>query len=78
MSWNTRRFFQDAGFKFDNILEDENGNIGGCMNYKPVTNPLDKDSDDVKVQLTRFTCTFRSKCKSKSIFLYQKKQVSFC
>ena len=27
------------------------------MNYKPVVNPLDKNSDDVKVQLTRFTGT---------------------
>ena len=25
------------------------------MNYKPVVNPVDKHSDDVKVQLTRFT-----------------------
>ena len=50
---------QDAGFKFDNILEDENGKIGGCMNYKSVINPLNKTSADVKVQLTRFTGTVR-------------------
>lgn len=40
---------------FDNILLNEFGAVTGCMNYAAVSNPLDKESDPVKVQLTRLT-----------------------
>lgn len=47
--------FAQGGMNFDNILVNEFGAVTGCMNYAAVSNPLDKESDPVKVQLTRLT-----------------------
>lgn len=40
---------------FDNVLENEDGDVAGCMNYKPAEDPFDNDSEWAKVQLTRLT-----------------------
>ena len=41
--------------RFDDQLVDDRGRLDGSLNYLPVVDPFDDDSDSVKVQITRLT-----------------------
>ena len=43
---------------FDNILDNDDGHVVGCMEYEAREDPLDPDSPWAKTQLVRLTGTY--------------------